>query len=54
MSYAHEEKGVEVVGVVPSIAMVLAGLVVAIFPGTGAIVFAGGQLKTLKQNNRKP
>lgn len=32
MSYAHEEKGVEVVGVVPSIAMVLAGLIVAIFP----------------------
>ncbi|WP_277987734.1 hypothetical protein [Marinobacterium iners] len=32
MSYAHEEEGVEVIGVVPSIAMVLAGLVVAILP----------------------
>jgi hypothetical protein len=32
MSYAHEEKGVEVIGVVPSVAMVLAGLVVAILP----------------------
>ncbi|MDY6891602.1 MAG: hypothetical protein SVU24_08405 [Pseudomonadota bacterium] len=32
MSHAHNEKGVEMIGIVPSIAMVLAGLVVAILP----------------------
>ncbi|WP_276469550.1 hypothetical protein [Neptunomonas concharum] len=32
MSYAHEEQGVEVIGVVPSILMVLGGLVIAILP----------------------
>lgn len=29
---SHDEQGVEVIGVVPSIAMVLVGLVVAILP----------------------
>ncbi len=32
MSQAHHEEGVEVIGVVPSTLMVLAGLVVAILP----------------------
>ena len=32
MSHVHEEKGVEVIGVAPSVAMVLAGLVIAILP----------------------
>lgn len=32
MSHAHEENGVEVIGVAASIAMVLVGLVIAILP----------------------
>jgi len=43
MGHAHEEKGVEVIGVVPSIAMVLGGLAVAILPALVQVflVFAG-------------
>jgi len=43
MSHVHEEKGVEMIGVVPSIAMVLAGLVVAILPALMQVylLFAG-------------
>lgn len=29
---SHDEQGVEIIGVVPSILMVLVGLVIAIFP----------------------
>lgn len=32
MAHTHAEEGVEVIGVVPSILMVLGGLVVAILP----------------------
>lgn len=32
MSHAHEDQDYEVIGLVPSIAMVLGGLVVAILP----------------------
>lgn len=32
MAHTHDEQGVEVIGVIPSVAMVLAGLVVAILP----------------------
>ncbi len=32
MAHSHEEQGVEVIGVVPSILMVLAGLAIAILP----------------------
>lgn len=32
MAHTHDEQGVEVIGVVPSVAMVLAGLLVAILP----------------------
>lgn len=43
MSHVHEEKGVEIIGVAPSIAMVLAGLVVAILPALMQVylLFAG-------------
>jgi hypothetical protein len=32
MTHLHEEQGVETIGVVPSILMVLGGLVIAILP----------------------
>lgn len=32
MAHTHEEEGVEVIGVVPSILMVVAGLAIAILP----------------------
>mgnify|MGYP005989283183 FL=1 len=32
MAHSHEEQGVEVIGVVPSVLMVLGGLAVAILP----------------------
>ncbi|WP_281174731.1 hypothetical protein [Marinobacterium jannaschii] len=32
MAHTHDEEGVEVIGIVPSVLMVLAGLLVAIFP----------------------
>ncbi len=32
MSHAYDEEGVEIIGVVPSILMVLGGLVIAILP----------------------
>ena len=32
MTHAHQEEGVEVIGVVPSILMVLGGLAIAILP----------------------
>lgn len=38
MAQVHEEKGVEVIGVVPSVLMVLAGLVVAILPAIMQLV----------------
>lgn len=43
MGHAHEEKGVEVIGAVPSIAMVLGGLAVAILPALVQVylLFAG-------------
>lgn len=43
MSHVHEEKGVEIIGLVPSIAMVLGGLAVAILPALVQVylLFAG-------------
>jgi len=38
MAHSHEEQGVEVIGVIPSIAMVLGGLVIAILPAIVQIV----------------
>lgn len=38
MGSAHDESGVEVIGIVPSVLMVLVGLLVAIFPAIMQLV----------------
>ncbi|WP_272941704.1 hypothetical protein [Marinobacterium stanieri] len=43
MSHAHDDQDYEVIGVVPSIAMVLAGLIVAILPALMQLYLLMGQ-----------
>ncbi len=42
MADAHDEEGVEVIGIVPSVLMVLAGLLVAIFPAIMQLILLMG------------
>ncbi|WP_372743406.1 hypothetical protein [Neptunomonas sp.] len=39
MTHSHEEQGVEVIGVVPSILMVVGGLAIAILPGQSRLFY---------------
>lgn len=43
MSHTHDDQDYEVIGVVPSIAMVLAGLIVAILPALMQLYLLMGQ-----------
>lgn len=38
MAHSHEEQGVEIIGVIPSILMVLGGLAIAILPAIMQVV----------------
>ena len=38
MTHSHEEQGVEVIGLVPSVLMVLGGLAIAILPAIVQVV----------------